>query len=123
MRANPNSSIAASVLGIANKAVSICLGAGNSFKTAEVIIPKVPSLPINSCFKSYPLLSFLKLVKLFHISPLAKTTSIPNTKSRAMPYLRTLIPPAFVDKFPPIVQDPSDARLKGNKKFFSSTIF
>jgi len=71
LRANPNSSIAASVLGIANKAVSIFLGAGNNFNTAEVIIPRVPSLPINSCFKSYPLLSFLKLVKLLHISPLA----------------------------------------------------
>ena len=41
LRASPKSSIAASEFGIANNAVSIFFGEGNSFSTAEVIIPSL----------------------------------------------------------------------------------
>lgn len=41
-----------------------------------VIIPRVPSLPIKSCFKSYNVLSFLTSDSMFNILPSGRTTSI-----------------------------------------------
>ena len=41
------------------KAVAIVRGFGNSLSTAAVMMPSVPSDPMNRCFRSYPVLSFL----------------------------------------------------------------
>ena len=109
--------------GKATKTVVDTFGAGKSFNTALVIIPNVPSAPTKSCFKSYPVLSLRNALNPFQISPLGSTTSKPRTKSRVLPYLRTLTPPAFVDKFPPIRQLPSAPKLNGNRHSFSAAAF
>lgn len=53
------------------------IGLHNTF--AYVIIPKVPSDPINNYFKSVPVLSFLFLFIKFKTFPLGNTTSKPIT--------------------------------------------
>ena len=58
---------------------------GNSFRLAAVITPSVPSPPINSCFRSYPVLSFRRRFKPFQISPLGSTASSPSTSERIVP--------------------------------------
>ena len=65
-------------------------------------MPKVPSEPINKCFKSYPELSFINFLSEDIIVPSGRTYSIPITRLRVMPYLKTLKPPAFVETAPPI---------------------
>ncbi len=48
-------------------------------------------------------------------SPWAVTTSRPKQSSRVLPKRTTCVPPALVPKLPPMVQLPSDARLKGKR--------
>ena len=55
------------------------------------------------------------------ISPLGKTISTPNTRSRVLPYFSTFEPPALVDKTPPIVAEPRAPNVRGNIKSFSFT--
>lgn len=69
---------------------------------ALVITPKIPSLPMNICFISNPVLSFLIFDYISRISPFAKTTSKPKIYDLKGPNLINLIPPAFVAIFPPI---------------------
>ena len=46
--------------------------------------------------------------------PSASTASRPSVRSRVFPKRSTAVPPAFVDRLPPIVQLPSDASDSGN---------
>ncbi len=62
------------------------------------------------------MLSFLSLRKPFQMRPSASTTSSPSVSARALPYPTTPTPPALVARFPPIVQLPSDARLRGKSR-------
>jgi len=66
------------------------------------MIPRHPSDPMKSYFKSKPVLSFLFYDVKSSISPVGSTTSIPNIYPLSNPFLTTLRPPAFVDTFPPI---------------------
>ena len=91
-----------SVLKGTNKLI-LSTGFGSNFKIAFVIIPNVPSLPIISCFRGYPVESFTTFRPNHSISPLGKTTSIALTQSLVTPYLTARIPPALVAIFPPIV--------------------
>ena len=78
-------------------------GARDAKMATFVIMPSVPSAPINNCFKSYPVLSFLfSLSKELNTVPSARTTSKPKTVPRKEPYLTRRKPPAFVDTLPPI---------------------
>ncbi len=45
---------------------------------------------------------------------------MPRTSSRALPKRSTAVPPAFVERLPPIVQLPSAASDNGNSRPFSS---
>ena len=95
---------------------------GFSFKrnTSLVIIPSVPSLPINNCFRSYPVL-FLSILFIEEIIvPSASTASSPRIKSLVIPYRITLFPPAFVEAFPPILQEPLAPKSKGKNILFCS---
>lgn len=67
-----------------------------------VITPMVPSEPINSCFKSNPVLSFRKVDMLLSTVPFANTTSSPSTVPCNDPYRSNRRPPAFVAMLPPI---------------------
>ena len=69
-------------------------------------MPKVPSEPIKSCFKSKPVLFFFIVFKSLWNSPLGKTASIPRILLLIEPYLITLSPPALVAILPPIWQLP-----------------
>ena len=53
------------------------LGAANM--ETPVIIPTLPSLPINICFKSNPVLSFRSVFNAFKTRPSGRTTSSPKT--------------------------------------------
>ena len=87
-----------------------------------MIMPSVPSEPINKSFRSYPVLSFRSGVSRFITRPPISTTSIPRHKFLVVPYLTTFNPPAFVARFPPIVQLPFAARFSGKYRFFASVI-
>ena len=65
----------------------LLLGCEGHNIAASVIIPKVPSPPINRCFKSYPVLSFLSKVMLSSIVPLGKATLSPIVFACRDPYL------------------------------------
>ena len=50
------------------------------------------------------------------MSPCGVTTSSPRHRSRALPKRSTCVPPALVPRLPPMVHEPSAARLSGNQK-------
>ena len=77
------------------------VGASND---TPVTTPSVPSAPINNCFRSYPVLSFLMPCKVSMIDPSGSTTPRPKTLPFRLPYRRYRMPPAFVETFPPIWQ-------------------
>ena len=79
-----------------------------------VITPKRPSLPINSYFKSNPVLSLRSSESKFNISPLAKTDSIPVIWPLKGPCLIKVRPPTCVAKLPPIYADPFAPRSQGS---------
>ena len=105
---------------IETNAVFSLLGLGRSRRTAFVITPKVPSPPINNCLRSYPVLFFNTLFSDDKIVPSARTTSTLSTISRVIPYRITRLPPALVDKLPPIVALPRAPRSKGSIKSCAS---
>ena len=70
-------------------------------------------------YVSILLVLIIEEFRLFIISPLGRTASIPNTKSLVEPYFNTFMPPAFVAKFPPMVQLPLAARFIGKILSFS----
>mmetsp|Transcript_4422 Transcript_4422/g.15514 ORF Transcript_4422/g.15514 Transcript_4422/m.15514 type:complete len:242 (-) Transcript_4422:24-749(-) len=80
---------------------------------AAVTSPSVPSAPMKSCFRSYPVVSFLSGLRTSRISPLAKTTSRPRTEPWSEPYLRYRMPPALVEMLPPMWQLPLAPRSRG----------
>ena len=67
------------------RTVTVCVGRGRSRSTAAVTMPSVPSVPIKTCFQSYPALSLRKCRKPFTMLPSGSTTSRPKTKARVMP--------------------------------------
>ncbi|EKD98231.1 MAG: hypothetical protein ACD_23C00525G0001 [uncultured bacterium] len=91
-------------------------GLGNIFNTMRVIMPSVPSLPMNRCFRSKPALFLIILFMLVTTVPSANTASRPRTISRAIPYRITRLPPALVERLPPMAQDPRAPRSSGQKK-------
>ena len=99
------------------------LGFSLSLNTALVTKPKVPSVPIKSCFKSYPELFFSISFKDVTILPSANTASNPSTESRVIPYLTTMLPPALVDMLPPMVHEPLAPKSTASIKLFSSATF
>ena len=63
--------------------------------------PSVPSLPIKSCFTSYPVLSLRNEDKQSITIPSAPTASTPTTVPLSDPYRSNRRPPAFVETLPP----------------------
>ena len=82
---------------------------------------KVPSEPIKMFLSHKLCIIFFKSLIRSKTSPLGRITSSPKHRSLAFPYLSTFIPPAFVDKLPPIIQEPLAPRFKGKNKLFLST--
>ena len=68
------------------------------------------------------MLSFFNSVRRFIILPSGKTISNPRHNSLEFPYFNTFTPPALVDKFPPIIQEPFAPKFKGKNKFCFSTL-
>ena len=66
-----------------------------------MIIPKVPSEPINKLVKLYHAEVFLVLLPVLIISPLASTTVKPEMTVRIVPYLTAIVPDAEVDAIHP----------------------
>ena len=95
-------------------AVFSLFGFGLRRRTALVIMPRVPSPPINNCLRSYPVLFFNTLFSDDKIVPSARTASTPSTISRVIPYRITRLPPALVDRLPPIVALPRAPRSNGS---------
>ena len=85
-----------------------------------VITPRVPSAPINSCFKSYPVLSFNIYDRRSMTSPDGSTAYKPRIWDLKDPYFMTYFPPALVDAFPPTWQEPLAPRSRGISNPFSS---
>ena len=81
----PKSLSAASSDGTAQSATASSRGRGQSFRTAAVMIPSVPSLPTKSWRRQYPVLSLWRRRSPFHTVPSGSTTSSPSTRSRALP--------------------------------------
>lgn len=95
------------------KIIFLCLAYGGHNNAHSVMMPSVPSLPINNYFRSYPVLSFLKVVILSRISPLGSTAFRPIQLACRLLCLIKLMPPAFVAKLPPIWQLPFAPRSIG----------
>ena len=109
------------ILSASTNIVVIDLGKRKSFKVAAVMMPNVPSAPMKRFFKSYPVLSFFSSERRFIILPSGKTTSKPKHNSLVLPYLRTFTPPAFVERLPPIIQEPFAPKFNGKNKSSFST--
>ena len=80
-----NSFTAMPMLSVPTHAVTQVRTAGNSFKVAAVMMPKVPSEPMMACFTSKPVVFLCSGDKWLTNSPLGNTTSKPITKSRIGP--------------------------------------
>ena len=78
-------SLAALVLMIAISAVAAAPGIGTNRSDAAVMIPNVPSAPINACLRSGPILFLRKVESPSQSAPSARTTSNPRTCSRIIP--------------------------------------
>ena len=83
------------------KRLEATLGTPSSLIVALVMIPSVPSLPMYSCFKSYPLTSLVTFPPSSTMSPCGVTTSIPKMYRPVTPYLTAFPPPAFSAILPP----------------------
>ena len=59
------------------------------------------------------MLSFLSLFRLLRMRPSASTTSSPSACERATPCASAAVPPALVERFPPMVQVPSEGNSCG----------
>ena len=66
------------------------------------------------------MLSFFSFDSGFRIRPSASTTSSPSAISRATPYANAAVPPALVERLPPMVQLPSAASDSGNSRSISA---
>ena len=87
-----------------------------------VTIPSVPSAPMKSCLRSYPVLSLrsapaLPSPGMFKLNtvPFAsgRTASIPSTVPWSDPYLKRRRPPALVEMLPAMWHDPFAPRSSG----------
>ena len=67
-----------------------------------MIIPSVPSDPINKFVKLYPAEVFFVLLPVFIISPLERTTVRPVITVFMVPYFTAIVPEAEVEAMPPI---------------------
>ena len=68
---------------------------------ASVTSARVPSEPMISWVRSYPVLSLTIFPPVRSTSPDASTASRPSTWWRVTPYLTARIPPALVAMVPP----------------------
>ena len=91
------------------KAVATACGFGNSCMTAAVIMPSVPSAPINRFFRSYPVLSFSGESRFITCPSAATTSSLAGIAAST-----TLSPPALVERLPPICGS-AEPKLSGNR--------
>lgn len=78
-----------------------------------VMMPIVPSPPINRCLRSQPVLSLCIYDLRSRIYPLGRTASKPKICDLKEPYFITYLPPAFVEAFPPIWQEPFAPKSSG----------
>mmetsp|Transcript_5112 Transcript_5112/g.23015 ORF Transcript_5112/g.23015 Transcript_5112/m.23015 type:complete len:200 (-) Transcript_5112:103-702(-) len=78
-----------------------------------VTIPSVPSAPMNSCFRSYPVLSLRSVRSKSSTVPSAVTTSSLRTLPCRDPCLSSRSPPALVLTLPPIWHLPLAPRSSG----------
>ena len=60
-------------------------GSGNSFRVALHMMPNVPSEPMISCSRQYPVLHFFRREPRVVISPVGVTTSTEYTWCRVVP--------------------------------------
>ena len=66
-----------------------------------MIIPRVPSEPINKFVKLYPAEVFFVLAPVLMISPLGRTTVRPEITVLIVPYFTAIVPDADVAAIPP----------------------
>src|SRR5439155_228228 len=71
--------------GIAHSATCWSAGAGKIRNAARVTTPSVPSVPMNNCLRSVPVLFLMYLRRPLSTVPSASTASSPSTRSRVMP--------------------------------------
>ena len=76
-------------------------GIGDNLSWTSVIIPSVPSDPINKFVKLYPAEVFLALPPVLIISPFGNTTVNPVITDFIVPYLTAIVPDADVEAMPP----------------------
>ena len=84
---------------------------GRSRTVASTITPSVPSEPVISAVRSYPVTPFTVRCPVRRSRPSASTTASPSTASRVTPYFAHSRPPAFVAMLPPMDEM---ARLAGS---------
>ena len=84
---------------------------GRSLTVASTMMPSVPSEPVRSAVRSYPVTPFTVRWPVRSSRPSASTTARPSTASRVTPYFAHSSPPAFVAMLPPIDEI---ARLAGS---------
>ena len=107
-------STALSIVGKSQTAAEIASGWPFNATVNSVIIPKVPSLPTNNLFKSYPADDFLAFVPVLITLPSANTISIAKTFSRIVPYKTAVVPDALVAAIPPKVAFAPGSTEKNN---------
>ena len=69
----------------AKSITSAFFGSRASFKVASVMMPSVPSEPMNSCRRSNPVLFFSRAPLSSSTAPDGSTTSSPSTHCRVSP--------------------------------------
>ena len=109
-----------SYLSVLKTIIFLILSTFGQWMLSFVITPKVPYEPMNSCFKSYPVLSFGIYDLRSKISPPGSTASKPRIWDLNDPYLITYFPPALVEAFPPTWHEPLAPRSRGISNPFSS---
>ena len=77
-------------------------GLGYSRNVASVTRASVPSEPVTSCVRSYPVEVFTNLPPDLSTVPSASTISSPRTLCLVTPYFTARDPPAFVPMLPPM---------------------
>ena len=76
-------------------------GIGDNLNCTSVIIPSVPSEPINKFVRLYPAEVFFVLAPVLIISPFGRTTVRPEITVLIVPYLTAIVPEADVAAIPP----------------------
>ena len=106
----PSRSAAAAIPAVPASSTAPAGSAGRNDSLACVITASVPSLPVSSWARSYPVLPAVSPDMSSTTLPSASTAVSPATCALVGPYLIVWIPPALVAIVPPTVAESRDAR-------------